>query len=416
MDISIARDGQVIDQVTLEEAAARLKDGSLLPTDHYWQAGMSAWRLLPQLFATQVTLPFVRPATGAPTLLDRMLGRRSESECLALYWDLLAAAPDHGAVPAADLDALDVTCGCAVRRRCREALGGWYDAYVASALADGKVVDAERAVLTRVAVAFGIPADCAASALKAAVLRHYGEQMPLLLRAEQPTRAAVESVRRLEASLGLPAGEVAALRAPHLAAHLAFLLGGDEPSASVTPLVARAIRALAESFAFDLGANGLAARLARCEANWQAEHGPLPVVDADIFLASGEICHWAARSELQQLKRVTVGLSYGGPVASIRIMKGLSWRMASYRGARETAIQLVSLGEGTLYITNRRVVFNGDLKSLNIKLERVIDIHGYKDSLKLDMPTGISPYFMINGDTVVPFRILERVCQAAQGN
>lgn len=412
--IQIARDGQIISQLTREQAEAALAAGELRDTDYYWESGMVAWRPLPLLFATKVQLPFTRPVPTGPSLVDRMLSRRSESECLARYWDLLAIAPDHGAVPAADLDALDTACGCSVRRRCKATLHRWFDAYVAMTLADGAVADSERAMLRRVAAAFGIAASRADESLRAAVLLHYGQQMPLLLRAEQSTDAIIASVRQLESNLGLPADEIATLRTPHLAAYFDFLLGGADPAAAVTPLVGRSIREQAKAFGFDLVPNGLAARLDRAEGHWQAEHGPLPVVDADIFLAGGEICHWAAKCELQQLKRVTVGVSYGGPVASIRIMKGLSWRMASYRGARETEIQLVSLGGGTLYITNRRVVFNGDLKSLNIKLERIIDIHGFKDSVKLDLPTGISPYFMINGDTVVPYRILERVCREAQ--
>lgn len=415
MDISIARDGQVIDQVTLEEAAARLKDGTLLPTDFYWQAGMPAWRPLPQLFAAQVKLPFDRPAPAGPGFLDRMLGRRSESECLARYWDLLAAAPDHGAVPAADLEALDEACGCKVRRRCAKTLRAWYAAYVAMALADGAVVDAERAMLTRVASAFGIPADQAAEALKGAVLLHYGEQVPLILRSGQPTEEVVATVRRLEASLGLPASEVAGARATHLEAYFRFLIG-DQPEAAVTPLVARSIRAQAQAFGLDLAERGeLSERLARAEAHWEAENGPLPVVDADIMLGRGEVCHWAAPAELKHLKRVTVGVSYGGPVATIRIMRGLSWRMASYRGQRESEVQFVSAGEGTVYFTNKRIIFNSPLKNLVIRLDRIIDIHGLKDAIQVEQTTGISPYFMITCDPVVPFRILERLCKEAQG-
>lgn len=412
--IQIARDGQIISQLTREQAKAGHASGELRDTDYYWEAGMIAWRPLPLLFASKVALPFTRPAPTGPSLLDRMLSRQSESECLARYWDLLARAPDHGAVPAAELDALDAVCGCRVRSRCADTLRRWYDAYVAMTLADSVVAESEHEMLRRVASTFGIPAVRAVETLRAAVLLHYGQQMPLLLRAEQSTEVIVDSVRQLESALGLPAAELAKLRAPHVAAYFDFLLGGPESSAAVPPLVGRAIRTQAEAFGFDLSAQGFAARLDRAEGRWQAEHGPLPVVDADIFLASGEICHWSSRSELQQLKRVTVGLNYGGPVANIRIMRGLSWRMASYRGSPQTEIQLVSLGEGTLYITNRRVVFNGDLKSLNIKLERIIDIHGFKDSVKLDLPTGISPYFMLNGDTIVPFRILERVCREAQ--
>lgn len=413
--IHIARAGQIFSQVTREEAEAGLKSGELLESDYYWQEGMAAWRPLPLLFAAKVALPFVRPAPAGPSLLDRMLRRLSESECLARYWDLLAVAPDHGAVAAADLEALDAACGCRVRSRCADALRRWYDAYVAMVMSDATVTGDERAMLTRVAAAFGIPADRAQAALAAAARAHYETQLPLLLRTDQPAEATVAAIRRIEAALGLPEAELAPVRDRELEAYFRFLIG-DGPGVSVAPLTAKAIRAQAAAFGFQLGAHGdLLAQLALGERHWEAEHAPLPVVDVDILLMRDEVCHWSGKCGLSQIKRVTVGVSYSGPVASIRIMKGLSWRMASYRGQRETEVQLVPVDEGTVYITNRRIVFDGTLKNLVIKLERVIDFHGYKDAIRVEQATGVSPYFMIQGDIVIPFRILTRVCKAAQG-
>lgn len=413
--IHIARNGQILSQVSREEAAAALRSGELLETDYYWEEGMALWRPLPLLFAERVKLPFARPVPAAPSLLDRMLRRRSESECLARYWDLLAAAPDHGAVDASALEALDAGCGCKVRSRCAAALGKWYDAYVAAALSDQAVSAEERALLTRIAATFGIPADRAAAALSAAARAHYEAQLPLLLRTDQPVEATVAAIRRIESALGLSEADLAPVRARELEAYFNFLIG-EGPGIAVAPLTARGIRAQAAALGFDLAAHGgLAERLALGERHWDAEHGPLPVVDADILLQRGETCHWAGKCTLSQVKRVTVGVSYGGPVASIRIMKGLSWRFASYRGARETEIQLVPLDAGTVYFTNQRIIFNGALRNLVIKLERIIDFHGYKDSIQVEQATGISPYLMIEGDIVIPFHILSRVCHDAQG-
>lgn len=415
MDIAIARAGQVFAHVTREEAEAGLASGELLDTDYYWQAGMPAWRPLPLLFAAKVQLPFSRPVPKEPTLLDRLLRRRSESECLARYWDLLAAAPDHGAVAAAALDALDTGCGCKVRSRCAGTLRQWYAAYVAMALADGAVADPERALLRRVAAAFGIPVARADGELRAAVLLHYGEQVPVLLRADQPVEATVATVRRLEAALGIPADQIAAVRTPHLEAYFTFLLGASA-DASVTPLVARSIRAQAAAFGFDLAAHGdLASRLAQAESRWEAEHGELPVVAADLLLQRDEVCHWSSAAELMQMKRVTVGVSYSGPVASIRLMRGLSWRFASYRGQRETSDEVVSIDRGTVYLTNKRVIFSGTLKNLAIRLERVLDVNGFKNAFQVEQATGISPYFVIPGDPGVPYRMLLRLCREAQG-
>lgn len=416
MEISIARAGKVVDQADLEEARAKFRAGEFLESDWYWHAGMTNWRPLPLLFAGTVQLPFSRPTPVAPSLLDRMLGRKSESECLARYWDLLAAAPDHGRVAAADLDALDAACGTSVRRRCADTLRQWYAAYVAMVLADGAVTGDEQALLVRVAAAFGIPADRASAELKAASLRHHAEQLALALQADRPTEATVAAVRQLEGRLGLSAAELATSRGPVLARHIDFLIGDkDAPAAAIAPASARAIRAYAEAFGFDLADHpAVTERLAKGEARWEAEFGELPTVDCDMILGRGEVCHWSSDAELLQMKRVTVGVTYGGPSVRIPIMRGLSWRMGSYRGMRHTEDQLVSIDHGVVYITNRRVLFNGPLKNLAIKLERVIDITGYKDGFAVDQPTGVSPTFVIPVDPVVPYRLLSRLCRDAQ--
>lgn len=416
MEISIARGGEVIAQVDLEEARAGLRSGQFLETDWYWREGMAAWRPLPLLLAGTVQLPFARPEPRPPSLLDRALGRKSESECLARYWDLLAAAPDHGQVAAADLEALDAACGCSVRSRCDETLRRWYAAYVDMVLADGAVSGEERALLLRVAAAFGIPASRANDELRAAALRHHAAQLTLALKADQPTEQTVAAVRQLEARLGLPEAELAASRAPILAAHIDFLLGDkDDVAAALPPASSRAIRAYAAAFGFSLEDHPqVASRLALGESRWQAEHGELPEVDCGMILGRGEVCHWMSDAELLQMKRVTVGLSYGGPSVRIPIMRGLSWRMGSYRGMRHTEDRMVSMDHGTVCITNRRVLFNGRLKNLAVKLERVIDLTGYKDGFSVDQPTGMSPTFVIPGDSVVPFRILTRLCRDAQ--
>ncbi|MCX6918444.1 MAG: PspC domain-containing protein [Verrucomicrobia bacterium] len=49
--IKIARAGTVIGEFLAHEIGAKLRDGSLRPTDHYWKKGMSGWSLLGQASA-----------------------------------------------------------------------------------------------------------------------------------------------------------------------------------------------------------------------------------------------------------------------------------------------------------------------------------------------------------------------------
>lgn len=57
------------------------------------------------------------------------------------------------------------------------------------------------------------------------------------------------------------------------------------------------------------------------------EDGDLPSLAVPILLKRGELCHFAGPADHYQLKTVTKRMNYGGPTASIKIMKGVRWRV-----------------------------------------------------------------------------------------
>ena len=69
--IKIARAGTVIGEFPPRSIAAKLRDGSLQPTDHYWKKGMTGWALLGQALAWEQPIadeeppPLPRPQPAA---------------------------------------------------------------------------------------------------------------------------------------------------------------------------------------------------------------------------------------------------------------------------------------------------------------------------------------------------------------
>ncbi|MDD5451975.1 MAG: hypothetical protein PHT49_08795 [Desulfovibrionales bacterium] len=78
----------------------------------------------------------------------------------------------------------------------------------------------------------------------------------------------------------------------------------------------------------------------------------------------------------------------GSHGVSIRIAKGLSYRIGAHRGhiVSDTAIVTVSLGQFVL--TSKRAIFRGDKKSFNIKLDKILDLEFYNDGVKITEGTG----------------------------
>jgi hypothetical protein len=64
-------------------------------------------------------------------------------------------------------------------------------------------------------------------------------------------------------------------------------------------------------------------------------------------------------------------------------MKGVSYRVGAHRGHIVTDKAVVPVSVGHLIITNKRVIFRGDAKSFNIKLDKLLELNFYSDGMRV---------------------------------
>jgi len=70
---------------------------------------------------------------------------------------------------------------------------------------------------------------------------------------------------------------------------------------------------------------------------------------------------------------------YAGP--TIRVAKGVSFRMGSVAARSESRDELRDIDKGTLVLTNKRLIFIGSKRTTNIDLRKIISITAYKDGI-----------------------------------
>ncbi len=70
---------------------------------------------------------------------------------------------------------------------------------------------------------------------------------------------------------------------------------------------------------------------------------------------------------------------YAGP--TIRVAKGVSFRMGSVAARSESRDELRDIDRGTLVLTNKRLIFIGSKRTTNIDLRKIISITAYKDGI-----------------------------------
>lgn len=119
------------------------------------------------------------------------------------------------------------------------------------------------------------------------------------------------------------------------------------------------------------------------------KEGKLPSVKLHVggtgepILKKGEIVHFASEANLKEIRTVGLGYTGGSHGVSIRIAKGVSYRVGAHRGHIEKEDRLVDTSYGVLIITNKRIFLQpapGN-KPLNIPLTKILSYNCYNNGL-----------------------------------
>jgi len=73
----------------------------------------------------------------------------------------------------------------------------------------------------------------------------------------------------------------------------------------------------------------------------------------------------------------------GSSGVSIRVVKGVSFRVGNYRGERIQNTEMTDAGSGLLAITNINLYFAGGAASLRVKLKKIASVDLYTDGIRI---------------------------------
>jgi hypothetical protein len=110
------------------------------------------------------------------------------------------------------------------------------------------------------------------------------------------------------------------------------------------------------------------------------ENGTLPILPKEqastfnIIFKDGEGMHYAQAATLRKFKRITTAINYRGMSGSIKIMKGLRYRMGSINVGHETQDIFAVDDIGIFYLTNQRIGFLGSRKQFDLPYIKINSI------------------------------------------
>lgn len=114
----------------------------------------------------------------------------------------------------------------------------------------------------------------------------------------------------------------------------------------------------------------------------------------EVVLQKGEQAYWSEPAGI--LEQRVVGRRYegGSQGVSIRIAKGVSYRVGSHRGRMVTDKRLLEVSSGSLIVTSKRVIFTGGLKSFDVKLDKVLSVNFAEDGMIFTAGNREKPYVL----------------------
>ena len=109
---------------------------------------------------------------------------------------------------------------------------------------------------------------------------------------------------------------------------------------------------------------------------WQASLRPaggtlnLPALAAPIHLQKGEVCYFADQSATLLEPRAVRSGGYGG--GSIRINRHISLHTGRFASESHDEWRLITTG--SLYVTSKRIIFDGAIKNRTVKISDVMSV------------------------------------------
>jgi len=161
----------------------------------------------------------------------------------------------------------------------------------------------------------------------------------------------------------------------------------------LSPTEERELQELARSvggaLTIDAGTQRL---LNRYRLLWQLDNGILPTITAPIALQRGEVCHHELEVQWYEPRRVTTSVSYAGLDTSIRIARGVRFRVGNVTPVRHTTDRLTLLDTGTLYLTNKRLILRGASRNITVRLSSVLSFDAYGNGIEVQKASGRPPF------------------------
>jgi hypothetical protein len=121
----------------------------------------------------------------------------------------------------------------------------------------------------------------------------------------------------------------------------------------------------------------------------EIQKGNLPSVTIpNLVLQKDESAYWAEPASILEDRVVNRRYEGSSQGVSLRIAKGVSYRIGAQRGHLVADRATVPVSSGSVIVTNKRLIFAGDAKSLSLRLNKLLEVHCYSNGVRFSEENG----------------------------
>lgn len=353
-------------------------------------------------------MPFQAREVPPRSLLERLFRKPAASRARVALENLLAmATPSQVASTAAErIRRENCLSEDEWRTVCHQAFGTAYHACVR----DDLLSEAEVKYLADLRRLLDIGEDVVSQLERETILPRYQAAVVEVLADNRVTSEERARLDALSSALRISPAIAREAFATKAGAVLQSTLGAALADRRLTPEEFLHFSELAKEFGIEPSFGDATLKLMhRYSLFWRIEQGDIPVTDVPINLQKGEVCYFRAPAQWLEYRKQVRTVGYYSQGVSVRVMRGVYYRVGGSRPQRITTEGLTTLDTGDLYITNKRVIFDGTRRNLSLKLNTLLSFEAFSDGLALEKPSGKSPHFIVDGDAELANVILGAV-------
>lgn len=125
---------------------------------------------------------------------------------------------------------------------------------------------------------------------------------------------------------------------------------------------------------------------------WKIENNEIPEIESDISLQKGEKLYEKRLVSWYETRKVMKRVDYGHLSTNIKIVKGVNFRLGSIKARPITEDEMQEIDSGTVYLTNRRLLFIGQNNNKTINLSSVLKLNIFSNGIDIQKDKGKSPF------------------------